>query len=140
MCQTFIFVRNDSANVLDTTFIALVKLDHLLFKINSYKAIIEDNKEMQLATHHECRLGKWYDSGSGKQTYSTLPSYPLIEAPHQGVHENIIAGYNVMKNNGGTKGCMGEISKYFKQAEEERDKVVKNLDNLEAENIKYIDY
>ena len=40
-----------------------------------------------------------------------------------------------MKNNGGTKGCMGEISKYFKQAEEESDKVVKNLDNLAAEKI-----
>ncbi len=56
--QTSMSAREDTANVLDTTFIALVKLDHLLFKINSYKAIIECNKEMKLATHQECRLGK----------------------------------------------------------------------------------
>ena len=132
-------ICQETQQILTSTFIGLVKLDHLLFKINGYSAIFNENMEATFVGHHDCRLGKWYDSGSGKQNYSTLPSYPLIEAPHQGVHENIIAGYNVMKNNGGTKGCMGEISKYFKQAEEESDKVVKNLDNLAAEKINSLD-
>ena len=71
--------------------------------------------------------------GNGKEYYSTLPSYPLLEAPHQGVHDNIIAGYEVMKSHGGTKNCMEEISKYFKQAEIESNNVIKYLDNLAAE-------
>ena len=132
-------ICQETQQILTSTFIGLVKLDHLLFKINGYSAIFNENMEAAFVGYHDCRLGKWYDSGSGKQNYSTLPSYPLIEAPHQGVHENIIAGYNVMKNNGGTKGCMGEISKYFKQAEEESDKVVKSLDNLAAEKINSLD-
>ncbi|MCI2235889.1 CZB domain-containing protein [Helicobacter sp. 14348-15] len=89
--------------------------------------------EVKFVGHHDCRLGKWYDSGNGKEYYSTLPSYPLLEAPHQGVHDNIIAGYEVMKSHGGTKNCMEEISKYFKQAEIESNNVIKYLDNLAAE-------
>lgn len=133
MGQTSISVRNDSANVLDTTFIALVKLDHLLFKINSYKAIIEDNKEMQLATHHECRLGKWYDSGIGKEHFSQLSSYAGLETPHSLVHDSFRGALEVFKEAGIQKG--DEIVGYIKQGEIASDGVVAILDNLLKEKI-----
>ena len=126
-------ISQGTQQILTTTFIGLVKLDHLLFKINGYSAVFTEDMEVKFVGHHDCRLGKWYDSGNGKEYYSTLPSYPLLEAPHQGVHDNIIAGYEVMKSHGGTKNCMEEISKYFKQAEIESNNVIKYLDNLAAE-------
>ena len=133
MGQTSISVRNDSANVLDTTFIALVKLDHLLFKINSYKAIIEDNKEMHLATRHECRLGKWYDSGIGKEHFRQLSSYAGLETPHSLVHDSFRGALEVFKETGIQKG--DEIVEYIKQGEIASDGVVAILDNLLKEKI-----
>ena len=121
MGQTSISVRNDSANVLDTTFIALVKLDHLLFK------------EMQLATHHECRLGKWYDSGIGKEHFSQLSSYAGLETPHSLVHDSFRGALEVFKETGIQKG--DEIVEYIKQGEIASDGVVAILDNLLKEKI-----
>ena len=36
--------------------------------------------------HTECRLGRWYYEGEGKQRYSTSPAYSKLEQPHIGVH------------------------------------------------------
>ena len=131
--QTSMAVREDVANVLDTTFIALVKLDHLLFKINSYKAIIEDNKEIKLATHRECRLGKWYDAGIGKEYFSQLGSYASLESPHSGVHDSFRAALDIFKESGLQKGS--EIIKFIKEGEVASDNVVSVLDNLLKEKM-----
>ncbi|EES89791.1 methyl-accepting chemotaxis protein [Helicobacter canadensis] len=131
--KTSMAVREDAANVLDTTFIALVKLDHLLFKINSYKAIIENNKEIKLATHHECRLGKWYDTGIGKEYFSQLGSYASLEAPHSGVHDSFRSALDVFKESGMQKG--NEIIDFIKEGEVASDNVISVLDNLLKEKM-----
>ena len=67
-------ISQGTQQILTTTFIGLVKLDHLLFKINGYSAVFTEDMEVKFVGHHDCRLGKWYDSGNGKEYYSTLPS------------------------------------------------------------------
>ena len=69
-------------------FCELVKVDHLIFKFRVYQALLglTDDDESKFASHSECRLGKWYYAGEGKQRYSALPGYRDIEAPHQLVH------------------------------------------------------
>jgi methyl-accepting chemotaxis protein len=47
----------------NTTFITLAKIDHIMFKSNAYKNIVNGKLETKFGNHHECRLGKWYDSG-----------------------------------------------------------------------------
>ena len=123
-------IYNDTDKILTITFVGLIKLDHLFFKVNGYKAIFNEDMEAKFVGHHDCRLGKWYDTGTGKQLFSQFASYPKIEPPHQGVHDNIIIGHNLMKQNGTSEGCLEEIYKYFQAAELASDEVIKYLDGL----------
>jgi methyl-accepting chemotaxis protein len=73
----------------NTTFITLAKIDHIMFKSNAYKAIANGKQETLFGDHHNCRLGKWYDTGVGKTRFTHLPSYKGIEKPHAAVHESV---------------------------------------------------
>ncbi|MBD5165177.1 methyl-accepting chemotaxis protein [Helicobacter sp.] len=126
-------VRQNSANVLDTTFIGLVKLDHLLFKMNSYGAIVNDNKDLQLANHHDCRLGKWYESGNGKESFNRLPSYDSLESPHAEVHDSFRNALDTFKAKG--LEANEEILSLLNTGELASDRVVEVLDKLLAEKI-----
>ncbi|WP_367183968.1 methyl-accepting chemotaxis protein, partial [Helicobacter sp. UBA3407] len=125
----------DTDKILTITFVGLIKLDHLFFKINGYRAIFNEDMEAKFAGHHDCRLGKWYDTGTGKQLFSQYASYPKIEPPHQGVHDNIIAGHALMLQHGNAHDCLEEIYKYFQAAELASDDVVKYLDGLCEEKL-----
>jgi len=73
----------------DTTFASLVKIDHILYLERGYMAASQGGEEYIKAIsvgHHDCRLGKWYDEGYGKQAFSTVPSYRALESPHAKVH------------------------------------------------------
>lgn len=128
-------IFNDTNRILITTFIGLVKLDHLLFKTNGYKAIFTEDMEAKFVGHHDCRLGKWYDSGNGKKYFSTLPSYAKLEAYHKDVHDNIIATHEIMKQHGQAKECLKEIYEHFRKAEEASDMVVSCLDGMAKEKL-----
>ena len=125
----------DSGNVLDATFIGLVKLDHLLFKINTYKAIIEDDKELKLASHHDCRLGKWYEGGIGKAQFSHLPHYASLENPHASVHNSFKEAVRLFKERGVVEGNTEKMMESFKQGESASDDVVAILDKLLDEKM-----
>ncbi len=70
----------------NTTFVTLAKIDHIIFKTNAYKAIVNGHIETQFADHHNCRLGKWYDGGIGHERFSHLPSFKQMANPHETVH------------------------------------------------------
>lgn len=73
-----------------STFVQTVKLDHLVWKVNVYKAIRagQGKHNSQLADHHQCRLGKWYYEGDGQRLYASFPEFKRLEAPHTKVHES----------------------------------------------------
>ncbi|MDR0499491.1 MAG: CZB domain-containing protein [Holophagales bacterium] len=52
-------------------------------------------KEFAKVDHHNCRFGKWWETGLGKQEFSKTASYPKVEAPHAQVHSsaNAIAAF-----------------------------------------------
>ena len=127
-------IRQDSANVLDTTFIGLVKLDHLLFKMNGYKAIVEDNFDVTLASHHDCRLGKWYEHGIGREAFGSLAGYENLATPHAGVHDSFRNALDVLKTKG-LEGNSQEILALLKEGEVASDKVVEVLDGLLSAKI-----
>jgi len=75
----------------DMSFAALVKLDHILYKQNAYRSLDKgpDSAEAQAISvdHHNCRLGKWYETGEGAERFSNMPSYPHLIEPHSRVHD-----------------------------------------------------
>ena len=68
-------------------FIETVKLDHLMYKVDVYQRIfgMNDRSIDSFASHHQCRLGKWYYEGKGKEL-GHLPAYRQLEPPHERVH------------------------------------------------------
>ena len=82
-------ISQENKDVTYAIFMILVKLDHLLFKTNGYKTIFNDKVNGEFVSETECRLGKWYYSGIGKELFSKVSSYTKLERPHKEVHQSI---------------------------------------------------
>lgn len=74
------------------SFCELAKLDHLIYKFEVYKVLFHLSKKpvQDFAVHTQCRLGKWYYGGEGKECFSRLSGYAEIEHPHMEVHNAAI--------------------------------------------------
>jgi chromosome segregation ATPase len=118
-------------HILDETFIGLVKLDHLLFKANAYSAFIHEDDKVHFSNHHECRLGKWYDTGIGKDRFGHTPSYKNMLTPHKLVHQTIIDAIECIKN--GICNDSQKIIDNFNVAESSSKKLFEFLDKLPQE-------
>lgn len=70
----------------DSVFLSLAKLDHVLWKVNTYLSINMHEPAFQFVDHHNCRLGKWYFEGDGKSFYSQSPHFHDLDGPHSRVH------------------------------------------------------
>ncbi|WP_428838710.1 CZB domain-containing protein [Gulbenkiania indica] len=73
----------------NTSFMEVVKLDHVVFKLDIYRAMISQSTldAAQLSSHQNCRLGKWYYEGRGHQQCKGTPVFSQLETPHAHVHE-----------------------------------------------------
>lgn len=62
--------------------------DHLLWRWKIYNLLLGFEKidEKTIASHTDCRLGKWY-YGTAKRLFGDTEAYRSIEAPHIRVHE-----------------------------------------------------
>lgn len=70
-------------------YITLAKIDHMLFKGNAYNAVYTRKMDGNVVDHHNCRFGKWYDTGQGKILFSHFPSYSTVLEPHKKIHAHI---------------------------------------------------
>jgi len=74
------------SSVTDRVFMSLAKLDHVLWKINTYYSAVTQKEQFKFVSHHNCRLGKWYYEGDGFENFNKTPSYKSLERPHEIVH------------------------------------------------------
>ncbi len=70
----------------DEVFMSLAKLDHIIWKVNTYLSVLENKKAMEFVSHKNCRLGKWYGQGQGREAFSHVPSYAALDIDHEKVH------------------------------------------------------
>ncbi|GAB4346448.1 MAG: hypothetical protein Kow006_04940 [Gammaproteobacteria bacterium] len=70
----------------DRIFMSLAKLDHVLWKVNTYLSINRREPVFEFVDYHNCRLGKWYYEGEGREYFSRTASYGELEGPHATVH------------------------------------------------------
>jgi len=75
----------------------LAKLDHLVFKLNAYGSIFDNELKAQFGDHHGCRLGKWYEHGDGKKAFGHTDAYRRLDEPHKIVHENVLRALECVK-------------------------------------------
>jgi methyl-accepting chemotaxis protein len=74
------------STVTDRVFMSLAKLDHVLWKVNTYLSAVTQKEQFTFVNHHSCRLGKWYYEEDGFEHFSKTPSYKSLERPHETVH------------------------------------------------------
>ena len=72
------------------SFVEVAKIDHILYKFEIYKVFmgISEKTVDGFSPHTECRLGKWYYDGEGRDCFSKLDGYREMEAPHRDFHES----------------------------------------------------
>ena len=129
-------IEIDSTNVLYSVFMVLVKLDHLLFKAKGYKSVFTLKVDDEFVDHHHCRLGKWANSGKGKEIFSHVPSFNKLEKSHKLVHDNILAAVHCVE----AHSCSQEsenVMTYFKRAEEASREVIDILGAMLKEEKQY---
>lgn len=67
-------------------FLTLAKLDHILWKVNTYYSVFEGRSAMNFVDSNNCRLGKWYREGEGRHRFGHTSAYRQLERPHAEVH------------------------------------------------------
>ena len=109
----------------DTTFISLAKLDHILWKVNTYFSAATKEEQFEIVDHHNCRLGKWYYEERGKKVFSKTPSYKLLEEPHAIVHNNTQKIFDIMNTEN-----IDALVDTFDEMEEGSNEVFEILDQM----------
>ncbi len=127
-------IKNDSQSITYAIFVALAKLDHVLFKVGGYGAIF-DKSHTELSDHFNCRLGKWYAS-IGKESFNSTMAFKAMEEPHKIVHLSVNNAIKCVKE--GT--CLNDISvviNHFKTAEDASHKLFELLNQMLHEKKKH---
>ncbi|TIC79583.1 hypothetical protein E5K04_13675 [Crenobacter intestini] len=87
LCHAMRDAIDHTANV---SFLEVTRFDHLVYKLRIYEALLcggrAEASPGALPDHHGCRLGRWYESGRGRDYFSALPAYRAVSAPHERVH------------------------------------------------------
>jgi len=109
-------ISTENQNVTYAIFMVLAKLDHLLFKANGYKTVFRDQVSGTFPSDHDCRLGRWYSEGKGKEVFSSMPSYNKLAQPHKAVHDNIKKAIECVEAKTCTQNATN-VQTYFEEAE-----------------------
>ena len=83
----------------DNTFISLAKLDHVVWKVNTYRSVYDKKPVFKFVSHKNCRLGKWYNEGEGIKHFSNSPSYKDLDKPHSVVHDTTHKIFDLIEDN-----------------------------------------
>lgn len=121
--QTF----GETGHASDGIFMSLAKIDHIIWKVNTYLSAITGKEQFAFVDHHNCRLGKWYYEGEGQEFFKHTSSYSSLESPHSIVHNTTHKIFDLMK----TEGISSEkIVHAIKEMEEASTHVFEKLDRI----------
>ena len=111
----------------DRIFMSLAKLDHVLWKINTYYSVATHKEQFKFVDHHNCRLGKWYYEGDGKERFATSPHYKDLETPHATVHNGTKHVFELI---GQQSNDLEKMYKALSEMEKGSDGVFNTLDKI----------
>jgi methyl-accepting chemotaxis protein len=115
----------------NSIFITLAKIDHVVYKTDAYSSILNENLDKKFSDHKNCRLGKWYGEGQGKERFECKKAYTLIDEPHQIVHDMVHKNMKILNNGGGFQANeVGPITANFKEMEKASVKLFALLNEL----------
>lgn len=115
------------------TFAILAKIDHIVYKTNAYFAILNEKSNMVTTDKNNCRFGKWYSEGAGKERFEKNKNYPLLDEPHQKIHSYIHENIEEIKEGYNNKNIALLIER-FKKMEESSKNLFEIMDNMIKES------
>lgn len=103
----------------DEVFMSLAKLDHVIWKINTYISVLAQEPSFSFVDHFNCRLGKWYYQGEGKKSFSNLSSYGALEGCHAKVHDGTRKIFDYLSDADANMDSIAEGAEEMERASEE---------------------
>ncbi|MEW8026778.1 MAG: methyl-accepting chemotaxis protein [Candidatus Thiodiazotropha sp.] len=122
----------------DICYASLIKVDHMIYKQKAYKSFYAgtDNPDAQavLVDHHNCRLGKWYYGGIGKESFGHLQAFKQLETPHSAVHSHGHAALNYLSEDWQKdQQLQKQIIDTYTEMEHASDQVMERIDTMISE-------
>ncbi|EPL3704765.1 methyl-accepting chemotaxis protein [Morganella morganii] len=105
-------------------FLNTVKLDHVIWKGDIYRRLLDGNTDLSVNDHTQCRLGKWYYADEG-QRFTGHDAYRKLERPHRLVH---LSGRLALEAR--TKGSLHDEELHLSAMENASREVIENIDDL----------
>lgn len=127
-------VLNNSRSMENRNFVVSAKIDHILFKADTFNDVIKDNFS-ELSGHESCELLHWYEN-SGKSIFGQSKSYQDLGEPHRRMHELIHAAYMLIKDSSALE-HKEEIKVIFSEMEDVQVELFKLLDAMLLEHAVY---
>lgn len=112
----------------DLVFMSLAKLDHLVWKVNTYLSVLEGEPVFEFVDCHHCRLGKWYYEGEGRSAFAHTAAFNGLQVPHSQVHEATRRVFDLLQSEIATDDPL--IAETLEQMERGSDGVVEHLDAM----------
>jgi methyl-accepting chemotaxis protein len=109
--------------------VELTKGDHRAF-VKRVADAVDGTKALavgEIATHHTCRLGRWYDSVADA-VLMALPSYKALAQPHAAVHQAGLAVLVALQ-----EGNKDRVKAHFAELEQCSKNVIDCLDRMNGE-------
>ncbi len=124
-------ITKDNEVIGHELFANMAKLDHMIYKNNTYSSIFDGKIDNETTTHTSCNLGQWY-IGEGKVQFSKSKSYNDLAIPHKRVHDNVLKVINMIRT-GKDEENPAEIIKLFKDTELASQELFDILDKIVKE-------
>jgi|GEM_PF-542702 len=122
-------IKQDNINIENKNFVILVKIDHIIYKMNAYISLFKNELITKFANHHNCRLGAWYEKGKGKDVFSVTEAYDRLLEPHKDVHEYVYKILDFIKEDSSVENS-SQIIEHFDRVESASVKVFDVLDEM----------
>ncbi len=123
----------DAGNVLSDLFASLLKIDHMLFKTDTYEALLSEDENFVPQDHTQCRLSNWFEA-EGKEHFGCTPAYKKLAQPHKTVHDKALENMKLVKRKEALDPKNKElIVENFKQMEKASDEVFSLLNEMVQE-------
>ncbi|EPW8573126.1 methyl-accepting chemotaxis protein [Morganella morganii] len=107
-------------------FLNTVKLDHVIWKGDIYRRLLDGNADLSVNDHTQCRLGKWYYADEG-QRFIGHDAYRKLERPHRLVH---LSGRLALEAR--AQGSLQDEERHLSAMEDASREVIENIDDLLA--------
>lgn len=123
---------------------ALIKVDHVVYMQNAYRAVEVDDAEHEHGQKvaedaHNCQFGLWYYNEEGKSSYGHLPVYNSLAEPHQRIHVNVHGVIDEINNQEwqSSPAIHQNIIQYFNHAEAASSELAKLVDQMVAQKEQF---